>query len=359
MTFIILCSCILAALSETNYHCAIAVEALLTIYQKSIECFYKQCEGLDDLIDICGEKLSKNGRIFYMCFDEDDIMAFFDAAECVPTFGASFNDVRAFVLKDSNLLQDNSMKNKITSTELKISWNHFLLEFRNRLNENDSVIFFKSSIKKPYSGIEQVLVNDVVDAIKVSNASLHMILVGLPLIDFANLKCDLTFSILSDKGKIINNLTDLQLDTYQYHTQPLTSLLQLSVRHLVLKLTVNCISTGSFVKFGKIYGNDMIDIQLSNLKLFERGINILQYITNKPYETCNQTLLNLLYTHGNLQDAICKADMEDVINKAKKFKKIIPTAALMLILNCTVKDAQVKLSRDPNVKRCVELAKNE
>ena len=31
----------------------------------------------------------------------------------------------------------------------------------------------------------------------------------------------------------------------------------------------------------------------------------------------------------------------------------------MLILNCTVKDAQIKLSRDPNVKRCVELAKNE
>lgn len=359
MTFIILCSCILAALSEATYYCAIAVETFLTIYQKSIDMFYKQCEGLDDVIDICGEKLCKNGRIFYMCFDEDDIMAFFDAAECVPTFGINFDDVRAFVLKDTNLLQKNSIKSERPTAELKISWNHFLLEFRNRLNGNDSVIFFKSSVRKPLFENEQVLVNEVMDAIEVSNASLHMILVDIPFIDFVNLKFDVSFSILSDKGKIINILTDLHFDTYQYDTHPFNTLLQMSVRHLILKLTVNCISTGSFVKFGKVYGNDMIDMRLSNSKLFERGINILEYITNKPYDICKQTLLKLLYTQWNLQDVVCKKDMEDVINKARKFKKIIPTAALMLILNCTVKDAQIRLSLNPNVKACVALAKNE
>ncbi len=42
------------------------------------------------------------------------------------------------------------------------------------------------------------------------------------------------------------------------------------------KMTLNMISTISMVKLGKVYGNKMIDLSVTNSKLLDRGIRILK-----------------------------------------------------------------------------------
>ena len=66
------------------------------------------------------------------------------------------------------------------------------------------------------------------------------------------------------------------------------------------KLILNMISTSLMIKLGKVKGNKMVDMQLSNHKLVDRGIKMIQDATNTTYEEGE----NLLNTHGSVRKAI-------------------------------------------------------
>jgi N-acetylmuramic acid 6-phosphate (MurNAc-6-P) etherase len=44
---------------------------------------------------------------------------------------------------------------------------------------------------------------------------------------------------------------------------------------MALKLTLNILTTGSFIRLGKVYRSRMIDLRVSNLKLYRRAISIV------------------------------------------------------------------------------------
>ena len=58
------------------------------------------------------------------------------------------------------------------------------------------------------------------------------------------------------------------------------------------KLALNMISTTTMVKLGKVYGNLMVDLMAVNEKLVDRGIRIIQELTNLNYEDSNSMLLS-------------------------------------------------------------------
>jgi N-acetylmuramic acid 6-phosphate etherase len=45
------------------------------------------------------------------------------------------------------------------------------------------------------------------------------------------------------------------------------------------KLVLNTLSTAAFVRLGRVYNNWMVDVALTNRKLRERGLRILQEVT--------------------------------------------------------------------------------
>jgi N-acetylmuramic acid 6-phosphate etherase len=52
----------------------------------------------------------------------------------------------------------------------------------------------------------------------------------------------------------------------------------------VTKLTLNILSTGVMVKLGKVYGNRMVDVAVTNQKLRDRALRILQDLTGLSRE---------------------------------------------------------------------------
>jgi N-acetylmuramic acid 6-phosphate etherase len=58
------------------------------------------------------------------------------------------------------------------------------------------------------------------------------------------------------------------------------------------KLVLNMISTTVMVKLGRVKGNKMIDMQLSNVKLVDRGTRMIMESTGLDYESANQLLLS-------------------------------------------------------------------
>ncbi|MGD1905246.1 MAG: N-acetylmuramic acid 6-phosphate etherase [Leptolyngbyaceae cyanobacterium] len=58
----------------------------------------------------------------------------------------------------------------------------------------------------------------------------------------------------------------------------------------VTKMALNIISTGVMVQLGKVYGNRMVDVAVTNSKLRDRAIRILADLTDLPREQCADLL---------------------------------------------------------------------
>ena len=60
------------------------------------------------------------------------------------------------------------------------------------------------------------------------------------------------------------------------------------------------ITTTTMIKLGKVKGNKLVNMQLTNKKLIERGTRMIMEELNLPYEESK----NLLITHGSVRKAI-------------------------------------------------------
>ena len=66
------------------------------------------------------------------------------------------------------------------------------------------------------------------------------------------------------------------------------------------KLVLNMISTSVMIKLGKVKGNRMVDMQLSNNKLLDRGTKMIMKEIGVDYETSNKLLLKF----GSVRNAV-------------------------------------------------------
>jgi N-acetylmuramic acid 6-phosphate etherase len=66
------------------------------------------------------------------------------------------------------------------------------------------------------------------------------------------------------------------------------------------KLVLNMISTTVMIKLGKVRGNKMVDMQLTNEKLVDRGTRMIMQELGVDYEEAN----SLLLTHGSVRKAV-------------------------------------------------------
>ena len=66
------------------------------------------------------------------------------------------------------------------------------------------------------------------------------------------------------------------------------------------KLVLNMISTSVMIKIGRVEGNRMVDMQLSNAKLVDRGTKMVMNQLGNSYEEANR----LLKKHGSVRKAV-------------------------------------------------------
>jgi N-acetylmuramic acid 6-phosphate etherase len=66
------------------------------------------------------------------------------------------------------------------------------------------------------------------------------------------------------------------------------------------KLILNMISTSLMIKLGRVKGNKMVDMQLSNNKLVDRGVKMIMDETGVSYEDAEK----LLTDHGSVRKAV-------------------------------------------------------
>ena len=325
----------------------IPYDDFIKTYKYTLDFTHTKEAEIFSLIKMAGYSLVRGGCISYVSWNSVGIMSMIDAAECVPTFGANHDDVRSFLGGGYEFLEntwgDLSSEGDPSpeGDKFQIALQYFKEKRCPRLSELDTVIFIVSNLS-----LEQKLELDrIAELVKFQKVQLALIAINTSGIDVKEIQDTLgnplTISIvLPSIGRIESDNKYLKF-------------VEQCNAEVCLKWVLNAVSTGAHIFKGKVYKNCMIDLKLTNKKLFERGIRIVVQFADVNKETARVCLLRSIYRTDKLSPPLLKADVSDHVQKAGKVEKVIPLA--FLLTKGFMVDSGLKMLQDcPIVRQCID-----
>lgn len=229
---------------------------------KSVE---KSIPQIESLIEHIVPRMHDGGRLFYIGAGTSGRLGIVDASECPPTFGVP-NDLVIGLIAGG----DKAIRKAVEFAEDRLDqgWKDLLVH---KPTKKDTVIGIAASGRTPY----------VIGTITESKN--NGLLTGcITCNSHSRLAEEAEFPIEILVGpEFITGSTRMKAGTAQ-------------------KLVLNMISTTLMIKLGRVQGNKMVDMQLSNEKLVERGVRMIMDKT----KISKQEAKELLEKHGSVRDAL-------------------------------------------------------
>lgn len=193
-------------------------------------------------VDLIVEALAQGGRLIYLGAGTSGRLGLLDAAECMPTFGS--NQVIGVmaggpgaILRPAEAFEDNP---RLAARDLR----------RVKLKHRDVLVGISASGRTPY----------VLGGMQYAR-SLGAMTIGLTCNPDAPLKRLADVAVIPVVGpEVIAGSSRMKAGTAQ-------------------KLVLNMFSTASMVRQGRVLSNLMVNVQLTNQKLRQRGLDILRRAT--------------------------------------------------------------------------------
>ncbi len=215
------------------------------------------------------EKLKNGGRLFYIGAGTSGRLGIVDASECPPTFGVPFDLVNGIIAGGDSAIRKAV---EFAEDDKEQAWKD-LSEFH--ISEKDFVIGIAASGTTPYviGGLEKCNQKNILTGCITCNE-------GSPLSKVANFPIEVVVG-----PEFVTGSSRMKAGTAQ-------------------KMVLNMISTSTMIALGRVKGNKMIDMQLSNHKLVDRGVRMIMEELNILQ---NEAQL-LLEKYGNVRKAIERFD---------------------------------------------------
>jgi N-acetylmuramic acid 6-phosphate etherase len=217
-------------------------------------------------IDAIVEALLNGGRLIYIGAGTSGRLGVLDAVECVPTFSTSPELVQGLMAGG-----EAAFVRSIEGAEDKPELATHDLEHIN-LSKRDIIVGIAASGRTPYVLGALAYAREI--GVRTIAISCN---VPAPILDAADIGIGIEVG-----AEVITGSTRLKAGTAQ-------------------KMVLNMLSTGSMIKFGKVYGNLMVDVKVTNAKLAQRANRIVQQIAQVDEATA-QTLLQ--QAQNNVKAAI-------------------------------------------------------
>lgn len=320
-----------------------SIPQLLGLYKDVCQAVYSQAHSLGSLVLMAGESLRNNGHLYYLGRGGIGLMGVIDASECPPTFGAEFHDIRGFVDGGIDGLDSKPISNSLSTEDFKT-------DIIPNLNSIDTVIVFGSDMLEngklllSSSQCKKVFVN----FFKTSNEG-QTETSGFDL----SINIDCTAAI-EGVGLQAGPKSEKKRESIKSSKELVESLLIHLAQEAAMKWTVNCISTGAHIYLGKVYKNLMVDVRVSNVKLFHRACGIIMGICKLGDEDSKKCLLKAIYVTDNLSEAQETSCIVDHVLAASKRNKVVPTAILLGLVHCQVQQACYMLNTQPKISQILK-----
>lgn len=225
----------------------------------------KVIPAIEALVNQIVPRMEQGGRLFYIGAGTSGRLGVVDASECPPTYGVPFDFVIGIIAGG-----DGAIRKAVENAEddLDQAWKD-MEAFG--IGAMDTVIGIAASGRTPY----------VVGGLKAANA--RGILTGC-------IVCNGGSVIAAEANYPIEVLVGPEYVTGSTRMKSGTA----------QKLVLNMLSTTVMIRLGKVRGNKMVDMQLSNHKLVLRAIRMVCEATGVTEEVA----ANLLKTHGSVRNAV-------------------------------------------------------
>jgi N-acetylmuramic acid 6-phosphate etherase len=200
----------------------------------------KAIPNIHKLVDVIVSNMKKGGRLFYIGAGTSGRLGVLDASECPPTYGVSDNWVIGLIAGGDGALRK-AVENAEDDTTL--AWKDLK---KYNINKDDVLIGIAASGTTPYviGGLKMAKENDIVTGCITCNKNSPLSLVA-----------DYPIELIVGP-EFVTGSTRMKAGTAQ-------------------KMALNMISTTVMIKLGRVLDNKMVNMQLSNKKLVERGVSMV------------------------------------------------------------------------------------
>ncbi len=123
------------------------------------------------------------------------------------------------------------------------------------------------------------------------------------------------------------------------------------------KLFLNLLSTGAHVLAGKVYGNRMVDVRISNSKLFERALRIVEDISGAGREKALEALVGAVHGMDRPPGELLEAPPEAHVRAAAGRERVVPLAVLVAARDLPLARARALLEKEPILRDALERAR--
>lgn len=225
----------------------------------------KSIPQVEALVEQIVPRMKNGGRLFYIGAGTSGRLGVVDASECPPTFGVPFDLVVGIIAGG-----DTAIRKAVENAE--DDWNQAWIDLAPyEVNENDTLIGIAASGRTPY------------------------VIGGLNEAKKAGL---LTGCVVCNDGSAVAKAAEFPVEVV-VGPEFLTGSTRMK-SGTAQKLVLNMISTSVMIRLGKVKGNKMVDMQMTNEKLVNRAIHmIIDELGVSPDEA-----ESLLEEYGSVRGAI-------------------------------------------------------
>lgn len=225
----------------------------------------KEIPQIERLVELSVERMQQGGRLFYLGAGTSGRLGVVDASECPPTFGVPQGMVVGLIAGGDAAIRKAV---EFAEDDCEQGWKD-LQEYA--ITENDIVVGIAASGTTPYV---------------------------LGALETAKSKGILTGGISCNPDSPLSQLADVAI-TPVVGPEFVTGSTRMK-SGTAQKLVLNMLSTAIMIRLGRVRGNRMVDMQLTNEKLVDRGTRMIMEATGLDEATAAQ----LLAHYGSVRAAV-------------------------------------------------------
>lgn len=225
----------------------------------------KEIPAIEVFVNACYERMKTGGRLFYIGAGTSGRLGIVDASECPPTFGVPHGLVVGIIAGGDTAIRKAV---EFAEDDTEQGWIDLI---QHEIHANDTLVGIAASGTTPY----------VLGAIEAAKKA-GVLTGGISCNPGSPLSQAVDFPMTPEVGpEFVTGSTRMKSGTAQ-------------------KLVLNMISTSLMIKLGRVKGNKMVDMQLSNNKLVDRGIKMIMDEIKVSYEEAEK----LLAEFGSVRKAV-------------------------------------------------------
>lgn len=225
----------------------------------------KTLPQIEALVNIIVEKMNAGGRLFYIGAGTSGRLGILDASEIPPTYGMPHGKVIGLIAGGDGAIRKAVEHAEDNETQVWKDLEEHLI------NQNDVLIGIAASGRTPYviGGIKAARANGIVTGSITCNANSEV-----------SKHAEYPIEVVVGP-EFVTGSTRMKAGTAQ-------------------KLVLNMISTTTMIKLGRVKGNKMVDMLLTNNKLVDRGVRMIMEELNVNQQQAEK----LLQEYGSVRKAI-------------------------------------------------------